>query len=153
MLPDDVLDVALVASLRPAALVVPPRHVLRLVRALDAPARAQPIDLAALAAHEGHEDAVAATDERDKRREVELLVDRQRVVDRICDAERAPESVEARGEHGGAARAVAVELVVEPRRDPLEVALQRLAAVAAQLVLARVEDPLPFGEQGVDPRL
>ena len=60
MLLDDVLDVPLVARLRPAALVVAAGHVLALVRDLDRAAAAQPEDLAALAPDGRDERAVRA---------------------------------------------------------------------------------------------
>ena len=63
------LDVPLVARLRPPALVVLPGLLLALVDDLLEPAGAQTEDLPALAADEGDERSVAAADERDERRE------------------------------------------------------------------------------------
>src|SRR5256885_13805055 len=66
---DDLVDVALVARLRPAALVVSPGYVLGLVCDLDESPAAQAEHLAALAADRGDEDPVAPPDQPGERRE------------------------------------------------------------------------------------
>src|SRR5436305_96321 len=58
MLADEVLDVAAVARLRPAALVVLPRRLLGVVGQLDELAAAQAVDLAPLAPDERDENAL-----------------------------------------------------------------------------------------------
>ena len=150
---DECLDVPLVPRLRPAALVVPARRLFRPVGDLDEPAAAHSEDLAALASHEGDERAVAAANEPHERREVHLLVHANAVRHRLREVVRAPEVVGPRREDGRALRAVAVELVVEPAADALEIGLQPLAGVAAQLALARVHPSLGLREERVDPRL
>ena len=72
MLRDELLDVPLEAGLRPAALVVPARHVVRTVDDLVQPPGAEPEQVAALAADDGDDRSLAAADERNERREVEL---------------------------------------------------------------------------------
>src|SRR5205085_578920 len=69
VLEDEVLDVPPVARLRPAALVVPARLLLGPVNDLPETTRAQPEELAALAADDRDDRAVAAADERRERRE------------------------------------------------------------------------------------
>ena len=71
VLVDELLDVALVARLRPAALVVPAGLLVVVLGDLLEPPAAQPVELAALAADDGDERALAAADERHERREVE----------------------------------------------------------------------------------
>ncbi len=67
---------------------------------------------------------------------------------------RAPEVVEGRREHGDATHAaLAVEAVVEPLPDPVEIGLQPLPLVVGRGGLPLVREPLRFGELGVDPRL
>src|SRR6185503_4573243 len=75
MVVDELLDVPLVARLRPAALVVAAGRVVGLLDDLLEPARAQAVEIAALAADEDHQRALAAPDQRDERREVEAAVD------------------------------------------------------------------------------
>src|SRR5205823_12745276 len=127
VLADEVLDVAAVARLRPAALVVLPRRLLGVVGQLDELAAAQAVDLAPLAPDERDENALAAADEPRERREVQVAADLHLVVERIGGRDRGPEVVERRREYGDAADAVAVEVVVEPAADPLHVRLPRLA--------------------------
>ena len=112
VLRDELLDVPLVARLRPAALVVPSRLLLGPVDDLLEPAAAEPEDLPALAPDERDERAVVAADERRERREVEAAAD---VARRRAPARRpATGRTEVAGnEHGEPARAVAIELVVE----------------------------------------
>ena len=150
---DDLVDMALVARLRPAALVVPPRHVLRLVCDLEEPAAAESEHLAALATDGGDEQAVAPPHEPGERREVELARNLHVVLDRLGERQRAPEVVEPGREDADAPRAVAVEAVVEPCGDALEICLQRLPLGPGQLALAFVELALRCGQERVHPRL
>ncbi len=67
----ELLDVPLVARLRPAALVVPARLVLEMLDDLFQAAGVKAIDITALAADDGDEGTLAPADERNERREVE----------------------------------------------------------------------------------
>jgi hypothetical protein len=124
MVSRQLLDVALVTGLRPAALVVPARCLVELVDELLELAGAQDVNGPALAAHDGDQRAVAAPDERDERRQVELAADRDLVLDRIGERQRSPGVVETGHEHGSAARAVAVEVAGEEIADPPEIVAQ-----------------------------
>src|SRR5204862_4940901 len=148
---DDLVDVPLVAALRPPALVVPSRHVFRLVGNLDELAAFQAEHLGPLTADGGHEDAVAPPDEPGKRREVELAADLDGVANRLGERQRAPEVVEPRREDPDTPHAVAVEAVVEPARDALDVRLQRLPLGTGELALTLVELALRHGEERVHP--
>src|SRR3954454_14258151 len=152
MLADDVLDMAFVASLRPATLVVAARHLIRLVRYLDELGAAQAEDLAPFAADDRDERAVTA-DERNQRRHIALPADRHVVDAATRQRERAPEVLEGRGEDGDAARAVALEALVEPPPDPHEVRLERLPLAVGQHGLPLLGEALGLGKLGVDPRL
>ena len=150
---DDLVDVALVARLRPASLVVPARHLLGLVRDLDEDAVLQAVDVAALAADGGDERRVAPPHEARERREVELGRDAHVVRNRVGGRQGAPEVVQPRREDRHPPGALPVEALVEPRLDPPEVALQRLACLAGEPALALLEQPLGPPDQRVDPRL
>ena len=150
---DDLVDVALVARLRPAALVVSPGHVLGLVCDLEEPPAAQAEHLAALAADRCDEDPVAAPDEPGERRKVELARDLHVVLHRLGKRQRAPEVVEPCREDADPPGAVAIEPVVEPGRDPIDVRLQSLPLRAWQLALSLVQLALRRGENRVNPRL
>src|SRR5919198_1329522 len=121
---DEVLDVSLVARLRPAALVVPARLLLRAVDDLLEPAGAQSEELAALPADDGHDRAVAAPDERSERRQAERRPDADRVANRLRQQQGPPDAVEPGAEEGEALRAVAVEVGLEEASDALEVGLE-----------------------------
>jgi hypothetical protein len=120
------VDVALVARLGPAALVVPARNVVRLFSDLDEPAVAQAEDPATLASDDRDECPVAA-DVRGKRSERELDADPSLALQRLGERHRAPKVVERGGEDGNAPGASpAVEAVVEPAAYALEISLQRI---------------------------
>src|SRR5205085_9584815 len=123
---DELVDVPFVAGLRPTALVVLPGHVVGLVGDLDERAVAEPEDLATVAP-DGCDERSVATDVRGERSERELRSDLRFVGERLRQPYRAPEVVERRREDGNAAGALAVEAVVEPAADPLEVALDTRA--------------------------
>ena len=125
MLVHELLDVPLVARLRPAALVVPPGRVLGAVDDLLELSGAQPEQLTALAPDDRDDRAVPAPDERHERREVELAPDAHLVGDRLGQREHAPDVVEAGDEDREPLGPVARELVLEVVGDPLEVGLQR----------------------------
>ena len=95
---DELLDVPLVARLRPAALVVAAGRVVGLLDDLLEPAGAQAEEVAALAADEHHQRALAAADQRDERREVEAAADLDRVRHARAQRQRRPEVVERRAE-------------------------------------------------------
>src|SRR5436190_22324968 len=118
------LDVPLVAGLRPAALVVAARRLVELVDELLELARAQDVHGSAFATNDGDQRAVPAPHERDERGQVELPGNRDLVVDRITERERPPGVVETCYEHGGRARAVAVEVAGEEIADPAEIVAQ-----------------------------
>ena len=144
---DDRLDVALVARLRPAALVVTAGNVRRLVHERDQPAAAEPIDVAALPSDVRHERTVPAPDEADERRQVELLRDPRLVLDRPRQQKRQEEVVELRREHRNAPDALAAELALEPALDPLEIARERLPLVVRERRAPLVQLPLGTREQ------
>ena len=109
---DDLVDVPPVARLRPAPLVVPSRHGLRLVRDLHQLRALQAVHEPALAADVGDERRLTMADEPGERRQIQLGGDRHGVGDRIGDRQGAPEVVETGGEDGHAPRALALEAVV-----------------------------------------
>src|SRR5436305_12945963 len=84
MLVDDRFDMPLIARLRPAALVVAAGRLVELVDQLLEPAGAQDVDGSPLAADDRDQRSVAAADERDERREVELPADGGRVGRRMA---------------------------------------------------------------------
>src|SRR5205807_8841621 len=88
---DDRLDVPLVPPLRPAALVVTPRHVVALVGELDQAPGFEPEQPAALPTDDGDDCALPTADERNQRREVELRADLDHVDDRPRGRQRGPE--------------------------------------------------------------
>jgi hypothetical protein len=144
---DDRLDVPLVPCLRPAALVVLPRHLGRLVGQRRELPRAKPVDVAALAADVRDERAVPAAGDPHERREVELRRDPRVVLDRPRQLERDEEVVEPGGEDGDAADTLAAELALEPGADPLEVRLERPALVVPERAPALVELAIRAREQ------
>src|SRR4051794_34503021 len=127
---DDVVDVPLVAGLRPAALVVLPGHLLRLVGELLETSLAQLVDHPSLARDDGDERAVPAAELTGERRDPQFRPDRPAVggLEQRHDAEVV---VGRRREDGECPRPVAVELVLAPVLDPPEVRLEREPAVAA----------------------
>ena len=147
---DELLDVALEASLRPAALVVPAGNLVAAVDDLVEPARAQPEELAALAPDEGDDRALAAADERHERRDVELLADVDPSGTARSERDRPPDVVKACGEDGQPLRAVAIELVREALADTLEVLLERDALVVCQAVTVDPQVALALVEQRAD---
>ena len=144
---DDRLDVALVARLRPAALVVPAGDVRRLVRERDEPASAEPVDVAALASDVRNDRTVPTSDEANERRQVELLRDPGLVLHRPRQRKRQKEVVQLRREHGNAADALAAELAAEPALDPLEIPRESLPLVVRERRAPLVQLPLGAREQ------
>src|SRR5581483_6000992 len=129
---DEVLDVALVAGLRPPSLVVLPGLLLGLVgHLLEAPA-AQAVDRPPLPGDVHDEGAVASPEVRRERREVQVLPHAHRIAARLAERHGAEEAVRGRGEHGEATCAVAVELVAPPGAEAREVGAEREPAVAGR---------------------
>ena len=115
---------ALVPRLRPAALVVLARLLLREVGDLLELPGAQPVEEAQLAADVRNDGALAAADERDERREVEVAPDLDLVRHGLAERQCLPDVVEPGAEHRDAVGAVPVELLAEEVLDPLEVLAQ-----------------------------
>jgi hypothetical protein len=151
VLEDEVLDVPLVARLRPAALVVPARLLLCAVDDLPKPPRAQPEELATLPP-DHRDDRAVAPDERRERRQAERRPNADRVADRLGQRQRPPDAVEPGAEEREAARAVAVEVGVEEAADALEVGLEPLALLVRQAVALRRVALLCRVEERVDLR-
>ena len=120
----ELVDVALVPRLRPATLVVLARLLLREVGDLLELPGAQPVEEAQLAADVRNDRALAAADERDERREVEVAPDLDLVRHGLAERQRLPDVVEPGAEHRDAVGAVPVELLAEEVLDPLEVLAQ-----------------------------
>src|SRR5262249_56152147 len=78
--------------------------------------------------------AGGARENGNERRQEQFVADHEAVRNRLRQRERRPEVVQARGEDRDAPRAVAVELVVEPVRDALEVRLQRAALLVREVL-------------------
>ena len=99
----ELVDVPLVASLRPAALVVTSRLLLGQVRERLEPAVRELEEQAALAVDDGDDRSLAAAEQRNERREVEVRADAHAVRHRLAQSVDAPELVEPGGEDGDAA--------------------------------------------------
>ena len=149
----ELVDVPLEPGLRPAALVVAARLLLRVVGDLDEPPVTQAIDVAALAVDDRDERAVAAADERHERREVEGVVDRRGVGDLAGQRQRAPEAVQPGGEQREPVRALAAELLAEVAPHAVEVGAEALPLLVRQLVAVRRVRLLRLVERGVEARL
>ena len=120
----EVLDVALVAGLRPAALVMPPLRLLGTVGDLLEPAAAQREHAALLAADDGDDRAVPAADQRHERAEQEVVGDAGGVRDPPRQREHAPDIVQPRREDRQPMSTVTIELLLEELAEPLEVGFQ-----------------------------
>src|SRR5439155_25137707 len=127
-------DATLIASLRPATLIVPAvdvvddaRHLSHRVTAAYQDARELPVD---------EEDAVAVGSRQSRER-----LDERRVVDHDLARDRAgqlddlEEPRAGGGEHHGSSRPAEVELSLEVGADALEVAFQLLLLRVVQVVL------------------
>ena len=143
----EVVDVARVARLRPAALVVPARGLLGLVDDLDEPARLEPVDGAALTRHDRDEVAVPP-ELRQERRQAQAGVDPGIVAGRLRERKHLEEPVRRRGEDRQSVRSVPVEVVVPPGADPLEVVAERKPAVPVGG--ARLGELLRMRDDGVE---
>ena len=134
MLVDERFDMPLIARLRPAALVVAAGRLVELVDELLEPAGAQDVDGSALTADDRDQRSVAAADERDERREVELAANGDLVGHRIAQRQCPPCVVEPGAEDGDAARAVSVEVALKEVANPDEIGSESLALLVGQLV-------------------
>src|SRR3954452_16122403 len=130
---DQLLDVPLVARLRPAALIVPPRLLVELLVNLLEPAVREPVDVAAFTTDVRDEHALTAGNGRDERREVEGLADLDDVRDALAERPRLPDAVQPGGEDGEPVGPLAAELRVEEGAQPFEVGAEPLLLVVAQL--------------------
>ena len=119
---DDRLDVALVASLRPAALVVAAGNLRRLVGEGTQLTAAEPVDVAAFAPDVGDDGAVTMADATNERRELELLAETSLVGDRPRQQQRPEQAVELGGEGRDTTNSLPAELAPEPGRDAIDVA-------------------------------
>src|SRR5919201_628177 len=129
----------LIARLRPAALIVlSVRLLVEMLGELIQVSGAEAEKVPSFAADDGHDRSVDARDERDERGQEEIAIDTHDVRNRFGEGQRVPEVVEASREDGDAARAVTLELVVEPPRDSAEVVRQRRARVMPQLRAIRL---------------
>ena len=97
---DELVGVALEASLRPAALVVSPRLLLEVVGEVLETAGAEAVEAALLAADDERRGALAAADERDERRQVEKPADLDLVRHDLGERQGPPHVVEAGAEDG-----------------------------------------------------
>src|SRR5215207_235987 len=145
------VGVALDARLRPAALIVPARLLLEQVGDFVQPPGLQPVEPTLLATDHGNHRTLPAPDLRNERRKIELASDLHFVGHRLAEPDRLPQVVEPRAEHGVAAGAVTLELLVEELPDALEVRLQSHALLMR--LLGNVTSLLAFVEQRVHPRL
>src|SRR4051812_9072986 len=150
---DDLVDVALVARLRPPALRVLVRRLLELVLDLLEPSAAQPVELAALAADDGDERALAAAEQPEQRREVQRFREPNVVGDGTRQRQRQPQVVELRAEDRVRAHAAAVEVEREVLLDPLDVGVERLLLLARERVGLEAGGAAAHVEQRVDARL
>ncbi len=140
----------LVATLRPTALVVLPGLLVIVFRDLLEPSGAETVELSLLAPDDGNDRPVPAAHQWDERRQVEVTADLRAVPDRLRKRERPPEVVEPGREDRKALRAVSLEVVVEPGRDPLEVRLQGGALLVCEVGPVRLVRRV---QQRVHPRL
>ena len=126
------------------------------LRAIDdrlEPAGVEPEELPALPPDDRDERALAATDQRNQRREEQDALDLDGVRDRLRQRQRAPEVVQLGGEDGEAVRTVADELLLDVVLDVLEIRLQALPLLAGQLapvqLLGRVAEQRVDASRGV----
>ena len=146
---DELLDVALVAPLRPAALIVLSRHLVAVVGDLLEPPVGEPEDPAPLAIQLRDERLPLGRHERQERGERELAVGLDVVLDGVRHGHDAPEVLAGRDEHSHAERAVAVELGVGPLADAIDPGPDGALAVA--LVVGVEVVLLDLRQQRVEP--
>jgi len=147
---NELLYVALVARLRPAALIVLPRLVLGVILDFLESAGVQAVELAALSSDNDHQGAFPAPDEGNERREIELAPHLGVVPDRLGQRERPPDVVEARTEDRQPVRAVAPELALVVLADAVEVGPEADSLVVSELAAVRSVSPARLVEKGVE---
>ena len=150
MLLDELLDVALVTRLRPAALIVLPRLVLRVILDLLESAGMQAVELAALSSDDDHQRAFPPTDEGNERREIELAPHLGVVRDRLGQREWPPDVVEAGAKDRQTVCAIARELALVVLADAVEVSLEADALVMSELTAVRSVSPPRLVEKRVE---
>ena len=138
-------------GLRPAALVVAAGNVVGAVHDLFQPSRVEAEQLSALTADEGDERSLAAADERNERREVELPANPDAIGHRLDQGARPPDVVHSGREDCDAVRPVALELVGEVVPDPREVLLERDPLVMREPSVVRLGMALALREQRAHP--
>jgi len=146
------LDVALIAGLRPAALVVPARLILRVVGEILEPPAAEAIEVPELAADDQDQGALTPAHERDERSQVERLADLDPV--RHCLGQRKwpPDVVQPGGEDGEPVGAVAGELALIELADAFEVGSQADALIVSQVPPVGAVPLRSLVEQRMQPR-
>ncbi len=147
---DELLDVAPVARLRPAALIVLARLVLSTIRDLLESAGMQTVELAALSSDDDHQRAFPPTDEGNEWREIERAPHLGVVWDRLGQRKRPPDVVEARAEDGQPVRAVARELALVVLADAVEVGPEADSLVVSELPAVRSVSPARLVEERVE---
>jgi thioredoxin reductase (NADPH) len=147
---DELLDVALVARLRPAALIVLPRLVLGVVRDFLESTGMQAVELAALSSHDDDQRAFPTTDEGNERREIELPPHLGVVRDRLGQRKRPPHVVEPGAEDRQSMSAVARELALVVLADAIEVGPEADSLVVSELAAVRPVSPARLIEKRVE---
>ena len=126
------LDVALVARLRPASLVVPALLLLGVVGEILEPPAPKTVEAAALAPDDDDESALPAADQRHERGQVERAPHAHVVRHGLREGKRAPDVVQAGREDCEALRTVPFELILVEGTDAVEVGLEPEALVMRQ---------------------
>ena len=146
------LDVALIARLRPAALVVPARLLLGVVGEILEPASAEAVEVPELAADHDDEGALPAPDERHERSQVERSSHVDLVGHGFRQGKRPPDVVEPGGEDREPVRPVPLELAFVEGADPLEVRPEPDALVVRHVAPVGAVPLRGLVEEGVQPR-
>src|SRR6266542_1649348 len=145
---NQLLDVPLVARLRPAALIVAARLLVEPLLQLFEPAVPQPVEVPALAPDKGDEHALARADQRHERSEIKRARDLGYVRNAVAERQRPPEPVDPGGEDRKSVRSLAAELGVEEGAQPFQVRVQPPLLVMRQLTAPR--PLLNLVESGID---
>ena len=130
---DELLDVALVARLRPATLIVLPGLDLGVIRDLLESTGMQAVELAALSSDDDHQRAFPPADEGNERRQIELAPDLGVVRDRLGQRQGSPDVVEARAEDRQSMCAVAGELALVVLANAVEIGPQAKTLIVGEL--------------------
>jgi thioredoxin reductase (NADPH) len=146
----ELLDVPLVARLRPAALIVLPGLILGVIRDLLESAGMQTVELAALASDEDNQCALSPADEGDERREIELPPHLGVVRNRLGQRKGPPDVVEAGAENRQSVSAVAREFALVVLADAIEISLEADALVVSELPAVCSVSPARLVEKRVE---